>query len=228
MTFSLDQILDYVPDAAALDSPAIQTLMSQGNFINEASALAVVSCGGTLSSTYLPEDETITSTSSNVGLNTIRNMQKLWGVTSDNVTGISLISKDSRDFTANDVVFLLNFLNAIKNKRILVTAGTYIGPLFAEAANRYVLGEKTIGFTGSRLPAAIVNNDVDANIFGTLAAINMYDGIRTGRDPFVFFHFHGEIFKADRLTKIDLHPKAKYPTAVAGAIERTLVRKTDL
>jgi L-asparaginase/Glu-tRNA(Gln) amidotransferase subunit D len=228
MPFSLDQIGNYKPDPDFLKSPAVQALTAQSYFQNSRDIIAIVACGGTLSSTYLPEDECIAPTSSNVALNTIRNFQKLWGIAPQALTGVSLINKDSREFTAEDVTFVLNFLNAIENSRILVTAGTYVGPLFAQAAHLFVTGNKTIGFTGSSLPAAIVNNDVDANVFGTLSAINSCHRFRSNQGTQVLFQYHGQIMAGDELQSINLHPNADNPVAVAGAIEKSLVRILEI
>lgn len=120
------------------------------------------------------------------------------------------MDKDSRDITIEDMKFLLNFLNAIQNKRIVVTCGTYGLPLFTRIiAEGFKSKNSVLGVTGSMLISSMREYDVDFNSGAVIGAVNAFSKQKNIDDePAVFAAFHGKIYMPNECVDLDLHPES--------------------
>jgi L-asparaginase/Glu-tRNA(Gln) amidotransferase subunit D len=203
-----------VPEATEAESSAIASRLStqQPAFKLEKDCLAILAFGGTIQSAYIPADENIRPVSMNPVLLRLEELQQRFRIATTNTTGSTLIAKDSRAISNADLVTLFHLIAFIPNNRVLVSCGTYMLPLIAQAlARKFGQGksEKIIGITGSWLPPSQEGQDVDVNIGGTVAAINAF--ALAERKGVVFAQFHGEIFLEPRLSTLNLHPEGVSP-----------------
>lgn len=146
----------------------------RGGFSDDADTLAVIGIGGTISSGYSPSLETIIPLPSSPAKVAIDKVQR-FGINCNRITSIDLFAKDSRDINDEDIYLLLDFINTIKNKTVLITCGTYMLPKIAYCVHRCANDrQKVTGLTGSMLPAGFTGSDADANIISTFALINIH------------------------------------------------------
>lgn len=178
----------------------------RGGFSNDADTLAVIGIGGTISSGYSPALETIIPLPSSPAKIAIDEIQK-YGINKDKISSIDLFAKDSRDINDEDIYLLLDFINAIKNRAVLITCGTYMLSKIAYIVHRSANDKQKItGLTGSMLPAGFTGSDAGANIISTLAIINA----NKAKDNYglVFTSFHGVYAEGEDLLALDLHPQS--------------------
>lgn len=199
MSFELQDLDDYHFDKKSA-AARFDALLRQFSFINHADVLAVLSCGGTISSSYIPSEETIRPTHRNVILDRLKEIKKDFGISSNLATGLSLFAKDSRFVTQEDATLLLDLINFIDNQDIIVTCGTYLLPKITEIINRHILttSNKIVGVTGSMLTEAHVAADVEFNTGGVVSAVRALrkSGILKHQPNFVLLLFTAKSIQA--------------------------------
>jgi len=207
LNFTLDDLSDYKPDEAFKDTPAFKTLLRNNAFSSDGDSLAVVSCGGTISSAYSPARENIRATDKSPITDTLEALHSAFGLSNKDVSTISLLDKDSRDITVEDMTFILDFINSIDNKRIALTCGTYGLPLFTQIIGAHLKDPKKIlGVTGSMLISSMREHDVDFNAGGVVTAINGFEKMGWNEEtPLVFASFHGKVYMPDECETLELH-----------------------
>lgn len=172
-------------------------------------AILLIGYGGTISSGYTPTKETIVPLHPSPAIKQIEYMN-LFGTSNLQFEHADLLAKDSRYITSSDLETLLDVLNLVPHKKILITAGTYMLPKIACAIIDNCHGEhKVIALTGSILPAGFVASDADANIWSALSILN-YKAVSSPSDTgvSVIVVFHGRVFeKRQEIQKLNLHPK---------------------
>jgi len=207
LNISLNDLSDYQPDLELKDSSTFKKLLENNKFNNDKKSFAVVSCGGTISSAYSPAKENIRATDKNPIADTLEALNTSFGLGDENISTISLLNKDSRDITAEDITFILNFLNSIDNGRIVLTCGTYGLPLFTQIIGAHLADPKKIlGVTGSMLISSMREHDVDFNAGGVVTAVNAFSKIGWDEEqPLVFASFHGEVYMPEECENLELH-----------------------
>jgi hypothetical protein len=144
-----------------------------------------------------------------------------------------LFAKDSRDINDEDIYLLLDFINTIENRTVLITCGTYMLPRIAYAVYRCAnKSAKIIGLTGSMLPAGFTGSDANANIISTLSLINMHKA--KNNYGLVFVSFHGVYAEGEDLLNLNLHPTSSqdivfvYPqTSVPASVNPSVLAQTQ-
>ena len=103
--------------------------------------------------------------------------------------------KDSRNLNENDLKQILETIENSPINKIIVTHGTYTMPHTARYLKEKLRSRKTVILTGSLIPLSIVNSDGGFNIGVSMAKLqHLGNG--------VFVCMNGEIFDADRVTKL--------------------------
>lgn len=205
--FSLDDFNDYTFDAGRFNAPATQSFITQNNFKNEEQTIALIGCGGTISSAYSPSNENIAPTHFSPINDILRDLHSAFGVAEDKISFISLLNKDSRDITKEDMFFILDILNGIDNKLITATVGTYGLPLFTQIFDKCILKDKNkkVCVTGSMLISSIKENDADFNGGGAITSLNTLDKLSSHSSSIVYAAFHGKIYLAQDCKDLELH-----------------------
>ncbi len=181
---------------------------------------ALIHLGGTISSAYSPEQESIIPGPYHTTDIMLTSLHNAFGINNQRYSSIVPFSKDSRNIVDTDLVYLLDLLSTIQSRRVLITCGTYMLAKVAELikrANRF--DNKIIGLTGSRLPAGFAASDAAPNVLSAITAINVLQKQQTKNA--VFITFHGEIWDTlEEFRTLDLHPASAsknvlaYPAAV--------------
>jgi len=181
-------------------------------FTAEPDYLAVLAFGGTIQSAYVPADENIKPIPMNPVLERTTELGEKFGIAGKFITGSILIAKDSREVVNADIANLIYTIQQIPNRKIVVTCGTYMLPIIAQALDMHFAdgkSDKIIGVTGSWLPQATAGQDVDYNSGAVIAAVNAFDMAK--QKGIVFAQFHGEIIAGADLAKLNLHPPGVSP-----------------
>lgn len=208
-----DALSDIVP-ASSAESRAIQGRLEtqQPPFVSEEHCLAVLAFGGTVQSAYVPELETITPVAMNPALARHEELGAQFKIAQRETTGAILVAKDSRLLDEADIIFLVHVIKHIKNRKVVVTCGTYKLPKISQVLDDHFgqgKSDKIIGITGSMLPASVIKNDLDYNVGGTIAALEAFDSVKV--KGMVFAQFHGHIFSGEALKTLNLHPPGVSP-----------------
>jgi L-asparaginase/Glu-tRNA(Gln) amidotransferase subunit D len=170
--------------------------------------LLLIGYGGTISSGYTPTDETIVPLAPSPAKKSIEFMNAFQN-SKLKFDHIPLLDKDSRDVTDDDLYTLFDIIFLSKNRKILITVGTYLWPKITKALFLFSgkIGTKKIISTGSMLPAGFLASDAEANIWSAITLLNFIDHTFSGT-PFVGFVFHGNTYATkESLDTLDLHPK---------------------
>lgn len=207
LNFTLDDFATYKPDKEFADTPFFSTLLRNSAFKNDEKSFAIISCGGTISSAYSPTSENIRPTEKSPITDTLNALNVSFGLAQKDISTISLMDKDSRFITIQDIMFLLNFLNSIENRRIVVTCGTYGLPLFTQIIDAHLQpSKKILGITGSMLISSLREHDVDFNAGGVVTAVNALSKMELGEPtPIVFASFHGKVYMPEECGDLELH-----------------------
>lgn len=211
LLFDPEILKNYKYDQKSLNSPGAQALLSNASFKNQKDSLAILGCGGTISSVYSPLHESIHATNHSPTMDLLVALHDSFGLAEDDITYLPLINKDSREVTSEDVNFLLDMINGIENERIIVTFGTFgVQTLTKVIADNIKVKNKIIITTGSMLPSAFREQDADVNGLAAVASANTVHALRnqenTEFDSVVLCTFHGGIFSPGECIDLDLHP----------------------
>lgn len=204
----------YEPNKDILESTGCKALLSNTSFQNKKDHLAIIGCGGTISSVYSPLHESIHATNHSPIVDLIAALGESFGICEKNITYLPLINKDSRQVSKDDITFLLDFLNSIENERVIVTFGTYGIPMLTKIiADNISRKNKIVVVTGSMLPSAFREQDADVNGLSAITCVNTIAKMRELEkdreyEPLVFSSFHGKVFTAVESEKLDLHPES--------------------
>ncbi len=201
-----------------LKKPAVTALVGQGGFRNNKSTLAIIGAGGTISSSYYFNEETIHPSSYNPINERIHELEKAFHIANKDFSYLSLLTKDSRDITKKDVRFLIDFIDSIDNEQVILSCGTFGIPNMVRILDKCDLKKsKIICVTGSLLPSCFKNDDCDVNIGAALSSINAIKTFgKKGKKSTVFGSFHGEIFLPKDCKHLNLHPPGSQQTACTG------------
>lgn len=205
--FDLDSFNNYKFDTERFNSPSVQNLIEQSNFKNSSHHKALIGCGGTISSAYSPSSENIKATHFSPVKDILMDLDQAFGVAENKISYISLLNKDSRDLTVNDMTFVLDFLNGIDNQQILITVGTYGLPLFTQIFDKCIekSREKIICVTGSMLISSIKENDADFNGGGAITSLNSLSYFTPEIKSLVYAAFHGKVYNSNDCKELELH-----------------------
>ena len=207
LTFQLSDFDDYKFED--VDVPSFNQLLELNKFKNDDAYIAILSCGGTISSAYSAKKECILPTSKSTITETLEHLDTSFGTAETNITSASLLKKDSRDISVNDIKYVLDTINKINNNRIIVSFGTYGLPLLTQIVDRHTVDKnKTVILTGSMLISTMKEHDVDFNAGGAISLVNgLHEYARDNRDhALVCLAFHGKIYTSDECRSLDLHP----------------------
>ena len=203
--FTLDDFDDYTFDEARFNTPSNKAFVEQNGFKNDPDTFAIIGCGGTISSAYSPTNENIAPTHFSPINDILKDLDTSFGIAENTASFISLINKDSRDITKDDIVFIMDVLNGIKSTRIVLTVGTYGLPLFTQIIDKCIQKEKIVCVTGSMLISSIKENDVDFNGGGAISSVNTLDRLSSVNESIVYASFHGKIYKPEECKNLELH-----------------------
>jgi len=205
-----EELDDYKVDENFLDSTMCRALLDNASFKNEKDKVAIIGCGGTISSVYSPLYETIQPTNHSPVFDLLNALHEAFGIAEDNITYLPLINKDSRDIDERDLRLTLDIINNIENERVLLTCGTYGVQLFTYILSQHVHKKnKIVVATGSMLPSPFREQDADVNGIAGVTALNTIHAMRKQpeeNDPIVLCSFHGRVFKPKECIDLDLHP----------------------
>ena len=199
---------DYVFDETRFKTPSVKNFLDQSSFKNAEDIFALVGCGGTISSAYSPTNENISPTHFSPINDILNDLGTAFGVAEDKASFLSLLNKDSRDITKDDVTYIMDILNGIDNTRIVLTVGTYGLPIFTQILDRCIVKDhrKIICVTGSMLISSIKENDADFNGGGAISSVNALERLAPQeQSPIVYAAFHGKIYKPHECADLELH-----------------------
>ncbi len=182
------------------------------SFQSEEEMTALIAFGGTIQSAYIPDQETIAPVMMNPSFERINELHEHFHLAPQQITGTVFLAKDSRHITDRDMIRLIHALQWIKNKKIMLTCGTYMLPLITQIIDHHFgdgRSDKLIGVTGSMLPLSQEAQDADFNVGGTFGALEAFDA--AGQTGLVFAYFHGHVFCGDKLNGLDLHSQSLQP-----------------
>lgn len=210
MNFTLEDFDNYSYQARKSENKALEALIKGARFKNSSDIMAFIGYGGTISSAYSPSRENIAATQNSPAIELLDDLGKAFGIAPNDYSYIPLMDKDSRDITVDDIVFLLDFLNTIENRRVILTCGTYGLPLFTQIIGKHTKGKgRVIGITGSILISPFKEQDVDFNAGGIITAVNALAKRASDSQPIeVFAGFHGSVFDPQECANLDLHPES--------------------
>ncbi|MBI3573730.1 asparaginase [Candidatus Kaiserbacteria bacterium] len=173
------------------------------------SHILLLGCGGTISSGYTPTYETIVPLHPSPAIKQIDYLN-LFKISNIKYDRLDLLAKDSRKIAHADIIELLDLLHRVPNRKILITAGTYMLPKIAKIIALTCKDlKKSIVLTGSILPAGFVASDADANIWSALTVLNHLEAEGLDTKFNVLLVFHGRVFSSVKeFKKLNLHPKA--------------------
>ena len=107
----------------------------------------------------------------------------------------SLVHKDSLDMTDDDRRQIKERVEAVENRRVVITHGTDTMAETARALEKPAApAEKTVVLTGAMQPARFRETDADFNLGFALGAVLVLD-------PGVYLAMNGRIFKPDEAVK---------------------------
>ncbi|MEM8832903.1 MAG: asparaginase domain-containing protein [Pseudomonadota bacterium] len=206
--FKLSDFDDYSFDEGRFNTPSVKNFIDQSGFKNNENTLALVGCGGTISSAYSPSNENISPTHFSPINDILKDLDTAFGVAENQTSFISLLNKDSRDITIEDIIFVMDFLNGIQNNRIVLTVGTYGLPLVTQILDRCIEKDraKLICVTGSMLISSIKENDADFNGGGAITSLNALSHLSSSiNESIVYTAFHGKVYKPHECENLELH-----------------------
>ncbi|HOO80888.1 MAG TPA: asparaginase domain-containing protein [Alphaproteobacteria bacterium] len=180
------------------------------DFENEKDRFAFIGMGGTISSGYNPNKESLFPFPCHVSRTLIEDLQGKFGINTDTFASAELSSKDSRDLENADLEALLDFVSSIENERILITCGTYLLTKIAEILiDTDVVQDKIVAVTGSMLPTGFTFSDSGMNIMSAITAVDLAKKHELKPSHNVFVVFHGQVYTTlEEIKALNLHNEA--------------------
>jgi len=205
--FTLEDFDDYTFDEARFNTPSVKAFIEQSGFNNSNDIFALIGCGGTISSAYSPKNENIRPTHFSPINDILSDLNESFGVAEDKTSFISLVNKDSREITREDIIFVMDVLNGIRATSIVITVGTYGLPLFTQIAEKCIQKnkKKIVCVTGSMLISSIKETDADFNSGCAVASVNALHKLSDITESMVYAAFHGKIYEPSECAHLELH-----------------------